>query len=395
MYGEVQRSRRAPLCEAGRQFLLRPDMTFINHGSFGACPAPVFATYQHWQRELQLQPVEFLGRRIRDLLADAREPLAHYVGAPADALVFVPNTTHGINIIARSLALQPGDEVLGTNHEYGAVARTMRFICDLRRATFVTQPIALPVTSEDAFIEQLWQGVTSRTRVLVVSHITSPTALIFPVAEVCRRARAQGIITIIDGAHAPGQLDLNIEAIGADYYVGNCHKWLCSAVGAGFLYARPERQELLQPLVVSWGWESDDPGLSPFQDYFEWTGTQDPAAYLSVSAAVAFQQEHDWPSVRAACHHLLAEARDRIGALTGLPQISPDGAAWWGQMCALPLPIESAEAAKTLKQALWERYMIEVPIVAWEGRHFVRVSIQAYNSPQDVDRLVDALGALL
>lgn len=395
MNHDARDDRSTPIVEAGNEFLLPRDIAFLNHGSFGARPRAVFEMYQRWQRELEAQPVEFLGRRISGLLAEARASLATYVGTQADNLVFVPNTTHGINIIARSLDLKPGDEVLATDHEYGAVERTWRFICERRGAQFRTQPIPLPITTPEALVEALWEGVTERTRVIVVSHITSPTALIFPVAEICRRAAQQGILTVIDGAHAPGQIDLNLEEIGADFYVGNCHKWLCAPVGAGFLYARPERQPLLEPLVVSWGWQARRPSGSPFQDYFEWIGTDDPAAYLSVPAAIAFQAQHNWLAVRAACHQLAAEARQRIGALTGLPHISPDSADWWAQMFAAPLPISSVAAMETLKARLWDEYQVEAPLIPWNDRFFIRVSIQAYNSPHDVDRLLDGLTRLL
>ncbi len=384
-----------PVSPAGREYLLRPGIAFLNHGSFGSCPRPVFETYQQWQRELAAQPVEFLGRRLTGLLAEARKRLARYVGTQADNLVFVPNATHGVNIVARSLRLGPGDEVLLTSHEYGAVERTWRFLCGQSGAEYRVQSIPLPITSQEEVVEQFWAGVTPRTRVIVISHITSPTALIFPVEAICRRAAEAGILTVIDGAHAPGQLDLNLDALGADFYTGNCHKWLCAPVGAGFLYARPERQVLVHPLVVSWGWDARKPGPSPFQDYFEWTGTDDPAAYLSVPAAIDFQEAHNWPQVRRDCHHLAAQARARIADLTGLEQICPDSSDWWAQMCTVPLPITDKTAAEALKGALWDTYQIEVPISEWQGRFFVRVSIQAYNTPRDIDRLIDALAALL
>ena len=384
-----------PITPAGYEYLLRPEMAFLNHGSFGACPRPVFETYQRWQRELAFQPVEFLGRRLDGLLADARAVLAAYLGTQAAHLVFVPNATHGMNIVARSLHLEPGDEALLTDHEYGAVERTWRFTCGQAGASCRIQPISLPVTSADALIDQLWEGVTNRTRVIIVSHITSPTALIFPVAAICRRAAAQGILTVIDGAHAPGQIDVELDALQADFYLGNCHKWLSAPPGAGFLHARPDRQSLLHPLIVSWGWQAERPGPSPFQDYYGWTGTADPAAYLSVPAAIAFQTQHHWAEVRAACHHLASQARERIAALTGLQHICPDAEEWWNQMCSIPLPITKRAVADALKQNLWERYQVEVPIVEWNRRCFVRVSIQAYNTPHDVDRLIDGLTHLL
>jgi isopenicillin-N epimerase len=387
-----------PLSSAARlpidadQFLLRPGMTFLNHGSFGACPRPVFDTYQSWQLALEEQPVEFLGRRINELLATARARLAAYLGTQASDLVYVPNATYGVNIVARSLDLRPGDEVLSTNHEYGAADRAWRFVCRQRGATYINQPIGLPLENADSFVEQLWAGVTERTRVIFMSHITSPTALVFPIEAICRRAREMGILTVIDGAHAPGQLDLALEALGADFYTGNCHKWLCSQRASGFLYARPELQDILDPLVVSWGWEAERPGTSKFLDYFEWPGTHNPAAYLATPAAIDWQAERNWPAVRAACHDLLLEASHRIAALSGLPQISPDSMDWWVQMRTIPLPPCNLEV---LKERLWDEYQIEVPLGGWNGGHHVRVSIQCYNGPNDIDRLVEALKRLL
>jgi isopenicillin-N epimerase len=383
-----------PIAEAGRSFLVRPDIAYLNHGSYGARPRPVFETYQRWQRELEVEPVEFLSRRLPDLLTDARASVADYVGTSPDNLVFVPNATHGMNIIARSLELASGDEVLGTDHEYGAVERTWRFVCEQRGASYRTQPIPLPVTNVEKIVGHLWQGVTERTRMIVVSHISSPTALIFPVAEIARRAAAQGILTAVDGAHAPGQIDLNLDSIGADFYVGNGHKWMCGAVGAGFLYARPDRHHLLKPLIVSWGWEPRDPGPSPFQDYFGWIGTDDPAAYLSVPTAIAFQREHDWPQVRAACHALASQTQAQIAAMTGLPPISPDAPEWWSQMCVAPVPINRNLTTKEAQRYLWEEYQVEIPLLDWQGHRFVRLSIQSYNSVADVERLLEGLQQL-
>jgi isopenicillin-N epimerase len=284
--------------------------------------------------------------------------------------------------------LEPGDEVLATDHEYGAADRTWRFLCRQRGVKYINQPIPLPLTSDEEMIDHLWQGVTPRTKVLFISHITSPTALIFPLEKICQRAREAGILTLIDGAHAPGHIPLHLDALGADFYAGNCHKWLCAPKGAGFLYARPERQELLHPLVVSWGWESREPGISPFQDYFGWTGTADPASFLSVPSAIAFQREHNWDSVRQACHELASSARRRIAELVGSEQICPDSPAWWGQMCAIPLP---AGDAPELHRRLREEWKIEIPVTSWNNHRLIRISLQGYNSPTDVERLLAAL----
>jgi isopenicillin-N epimerase len=373
-------------------FLLDPEIVFLNHGSFGACPRPVFEAYQHWQRELERQPVEFLGRRFNDLMREARTVLADFVGADADEVTYVTNATVGLNTVARSIELHPGDEVLSTDHEYGALDRTWRFLCDKFGAKYVRRPISVPINSADEVIEAVWAGVTDRTRVLFISHITSPTAIILPVRELITRARQRGIITIIDGAHAVGQLDLNLRELGADFYSSNCHKWLMSPKGSAFLYARRDVQHLVEPLVVSWGWQSEHPSASRFIDEQEWQGTRDIAAYLSVPAAIQFFRDHNWPGVRQQCHELVRSAREQAAALTGLPPLTPDNPAWFSQLSALPLPPCDLDA---LKRRLYDEYHIEIPVVAWNGRHFVRISIQGYNTQTDVEALSTALRELL
>jgi len=368
-------------------FLLNPDVAFFNHGSFGACPKPVFETYQRWQRELEWQPVDFLGRRRVEMIDEARAKLAEYLNTPVDNLIFVVNATQGINTVARSLQLKPGDEILTTNHEYGAINKTWQFICQKTGATFVEHHIALPVTSHEAFVESFWADVTPRTRVISISHITSPTALVFPLAEICRRAREAGILTVIDGAHAPGQIPVDLEAIGADFYSGNCHKWLSSPKGAGFLYARPEHHPMIDPLVISHGWVPE----STYASRNEWQGTRDISAFLSIPAAIEFQQQHDWETVRRRCHALAVDLHQRIGALTGLEPIAADLDLWFAQMISIPLP----------KDRLWEiaNHLYENNIVVSggtiDGANFMRVSVQGYNTQEDCDRLVNALRELL
>ena len=374
-------------------FLLDPEVIFLNHGSFGACPKPVFEVYQNWQRELERQPVEFLGRRVTDMLAGARGRLAAYLGVESDEVVYFSNPTTALNVVARSLDLHPGDEILATDHEYGAMDRTWRFICRQTGAKYIQQPISLPVTSHRNLVETFWQGVTERTRVIFISHITSPTAIIFPIEEICRRARAAKILTIVDGAHAPGQIPLNLSAIGADLYTGACHKWLCAPKGAGFLFARRSVQPRLAPLVVSWGYESEKPSPSQFIDYHEWQGTRDLSAFLSVPAAIEFQAQHDWPAVRRRCHALASQTRARINTLTGLPAICPDSPEWYGQMCAALLP--AGVDTDDLKARLYNEYRIEVPLHRWNNKPLIRVSIQDYNEPADADALLKALRELL
>ncbi|MCG8352939.1 MAG: aminotransferase class V-fold PLP-dependent enzyme [Chloroflexales bacterium] len=373
-------------------FLLRPDIVFLNHGSFGACPLPVFEAYQAWQRELERQPVEFLQRRFATLMQEARERLGAYVGAASDEIVYVPNATTGLNIVARSLTLQPGDHILTTNQEYGALDRTWRFICNRRGAHYIQQSIPLPITSAQEVVEAIWAGVTAHTRVLFISHVTSPTGLILPIAPLIERARAAGIITVVDGAHAPGQIPLDLHALGVDFYAGNCHKWMMSPKGAGFLYARRDMQSLLQPLTVSWGWMSDTPSASRFVDEQEYQGTRDIAAYLSVPEAIRFMEQHQWTEVRKRCHKLVREAARRVEMLTGMAPIAPVTDTWVAQMSALPIPLCNAAV---LKQRLYDEFAVEAPIATWRDRQFVRVSIQGYNTASDVDALIAALDQLL
>jgi isopenicillin-N epimerase len=373
-------------------FLLRPDIVFLNHGSFGACPLPVFEAYQAWQRELERQPVEFLQRRFAALMQEARERLGAYVGAASDEIVYVPNATTGLNIVARSLPLHPGDHILATDHEYGALDRTWRFICNRRGAHYIQQSIPLPIASAQEVVEAVWAGVTAHTRVLFISHITSPTGLILPIAPLIERARAAGIITVVDGAHAPGQIPLDLHALGVDFYAGNCHKWMMSPKGAGFLYARRDVQSLLQPLTVSWGWKSDTPSASRFIDEQEYQGTRDIAAYLSVPEAIRFMEQHQWSDVHKRCHELVREAARRVEMLTGMAPIAPVTDMWFAQMSALPIPLCDAAV---LKQRLYDAFAVEAPIVTWRGRQFVRVSIQGYNTASDVDALIAALDHLL
>lgn len=371
-----------------RFFMLDPEIVFLNHGSFGATPKPVFDVYQNWQRELERQPVEFLGRRARDLMAESRVALADYLGVQRDDLVYVTNATVGVNIVAHSINLGPGDEVLTTDHEYGACDRTWRFLARKDGFAYINQPVSVPLTSVERFVEQLWQGVTAKTKIIFLSHITSPTAIVFPVTEVCRRAREQGILTLVDGAHAPGQIPLDLDKIGADYYTGNLHKWLCAPKGVGFLYTRPEVQALLEPLVISWGWQSEMPGTSQFVDHHEWQGTRDLSPFLAVPAAIRFQQENNWTEVQDDCHALALEAEMRIRGLMGLSSLYIDDS-WFAQMVAVLLPVGTDSVA--LKEFLYHNYRIEVPVIEWNGTTLLRVSIQGYNLSRDIDALMMAL----
>jgi isopenicillin-N epimerase len=371
------------------EFLLDPEVIFLNHGSFGACPRSVFEVYQDWQRQLERQPVDFIGRRSAGLLAEARARLAEFLGVDPGEVVYTPNPTTAINIVARSLELHPGDEILATNHEYGAMDRTWRYICRQRGAVYINHPIPLPVCDPLEFVERFWAGVTPRTRVVFLSHITSPTALTFPVEEICRRAREAGLLSIVDGAHAPGQIPLDLHKIGADIYAGACHKWLCAPKGSAFLYARRETHAWLEPLVVSFGYDSECPVETRFVKYHEWQGTRDIAAYLSVPAAIDFQASHDWAEVRQACHALACDTRARLEALGGQAPVCSLSPRWFHQMFVARLP-DHADLER-LSAGLRDDYHIVVPVGRWNEINLMRVSFQAYNSQADADRLVEAL----
>jgi isopenicillin-N epimerase len=375
------------------EFLLDPDVVFLNHGSFGACPRPVFEAYQKWQLELERQPVEFLSRRQKDLLHSARGSLASYLHANTDDVVFLPNVTTALNVVAHSLPLQPGDEILTTNHEYGALERTWTFVNEQHQATLKVQKLPPRLEEPNAVVEAVWEGVTPRTKVLFLSHITSPTAVILPIEPLIQRARAAGIWTVIDGAHAPGQVDIDLQAMGVDFYGGNCHKWLSSAKGAGFLYARPEVQELIQPLVVSWGWRPRDAWSTPFVDTIQRQATHDISAYLSVPAAIDYQQQRDWSSVRQECHELVRLARQGMVEISGVEPPVADDPRWFAQMATLPLP-PGSDAPK-IKQRLYDEYHVEIPANQWGDAPSLRVSVQGYNTRADIERLLSAVRGVL
>ncbi len=381
-------------------FLLDPEIHFLNHGSFGATPKPVFEAYQAWQLRLERQPVLFLGREYDQLLREARTALAAYVHAEADDLVYLTNATQAVNLVARSLPLAPGDEILTTDHEYGACDYTWEFVCGKTGAKYIHQTLPIPLAftgrgGAEELADQFWQGVTPQTKVIYLSQITSPTALRLPVEQICQRARQAGILTLIDGAHALGQLPLDLTALGADFYTSNCHKWSLAPKGAAFLYARPAVQSLVEPLIVSWGY-GNDPQLgsgSRFIDLLQWTGTRDPAAALTVPSALQFMEAHHWDVVRRDCHLLLRQAVEQICHLTGLPPLYPLDSDVYSQMAIAPLP--AAADLPKLKTRLYDEFKIEVPLTQWRGQKFVRISVQGYNTWEDLAALISALRILL
>ena len=366
--------------ELRREFLLDPEIAFLNHGSFGACPRPVFERYQAWQRELEREPVDFIDRRLPGLLENARIALAAYLGCAAHDLAFVQNATTAVNLAARSLDLREGDEVLATDLEYGACDLAWEWVCGRTGARYIRAPIPLPLDDPTALVDALFAAVSERTKAVFVSHISSTTGLVLPVNEIVGRARALDLVTIVDGAHAPGQVPVDLAALGADFYAGNAHKWLCAPKGAGFLHVRPERQESVDAAVVSWGYREGH----TFTERIERQGTRDPSAWLAVPDAIEFQAERDWDEVRDRSRRLAREARRDLCDLLGTGPLAPDS--MLAQMAAVRLP----RAAPDLSERLFEWHRIEIP-VGHDGSDLLRLSVAGYTIRAEIDRLLAAL----
>jgi len=370
------------------QFLLDPTITFLNHGSFGACPKPIFEEYQRFQKELETEPVYFLIKKQKEYLQLAKNSLAKFVGCSPNDFFFTSNPTIAINTIMRSLNLKSGDEILTTNHEYGAMDRTWNFYCKKSGAKYIRQNISIPIVSKQQIIEEFWKGYTPKTKIIFLNQISSSTALIFPVKEICEKARELGLITIIDGAHVPGHIDLNITDLNPDFYTGTLHKWMLAPKGSSFLYVKKSFQEMLDPLIVGWGYESLTPGESQFLDYQEFQGTRDISAFLCTPKVIDFLHHNDWNSKTVVSKKIVLDNYQRFCDLLNSQPICPISNEFLGQMASIPImtfhPVE-------LKELLFEKYKIEIPIMPLNGNHYIRYSINAYNSQKDLDILYTAL----
>ncbi len=370
------------------QFLLDPNITFLNHGSFGACPKPIFEEYQRLQLELENEPVYFIQKKQAEYLKRAKESLAKYIGCNANDFFFTPNPTFAVNTIMRSLDLKADDEILSTNHEYGAMDRTWNFYCEKSGAKYVRQNISLPVVSKEQILEEFWSGYTSKTKIVFLNQISSATALIFPVKEICDKARELGLITIIDGAHVTGQMDLDITELNPDFYTGTLHKWMLAPKGSSFLYVKKDFQEMLDPLVVGWGYESLSPGESQFLDYQEFQGTRDISAFLCAPKVIDFLEENDWKTKAKECRSIVLDNYQRFCDLLNTKPICPITDEFLVQMASIPVKTSNPG---TLKEILFNKYKIEIPVMPLNGNYFIRYSINAYNSQEDLDILYKAL----
>jgi len=375
------------------QFLLRKDINFLNFGSFGATPKPVFEYYQQWQKVLEAEPVQFIAFDGVEYLSTSRAALAQFIHVDdKDDLVYVTNPSFAVNIIAKAFPLEEGDEILATDIEYGACDRTWDYYCEKKKAIYKRQKINLPITTKEQFIEDFFKGLTPKTKAIFISHITSATALIFPVKEICEIAKSKGLITIVDGAHAPAHVDLKINELKVDFYVGACHKWMMAPKGASFLYAHKSVQHLCEPLVVSWGYKAAKPSASTFLDYHQMIGTRDFSAFLAVTMSIIFMKDHNWPEVSKKCHEMVLANAPLFYELLGTTPISPLTNEWIGQMISIPIHTKEPEI---LQRKLFKEFNIEIPIMRQGEDIYMRYSINAFNSIQDLEALHNALSTII
>ena len=376
-------------------FQLDPDITFLNHGSYGACPRPVFEDYQKWQVMIEQHPVKFMQDDIYQYLDESRSSLGNYINCNKNDLIYVPNPTHAVANIIKNVNLDIGDEVLSTDLEYGSCDRMWFYEAQQKGFIYNRSKVSLPIIDNETFCNDFWKNATEKTKYIFISQITSSTGMILPIPEIVLEAKSRGIKTIIDGAHVPAHIDLDINNLDPDYYVGACHKWLCCPKGVSFLYVKKDQQENIQPQIMSWGWGEeyeefkDSTQLkssSRFINIFQWQGTRDMSAFLTVPKAIEFQEKYDWDSVRNRCKKMIIDARNQISTVTNLPKICPDD--WLGQMASFLFP---ADDVAELKNSLYNDYQIEIPAMSYNGYSALRISIQGYNSEDEVDYLVETL----
>tara|TARA_Y100000590_G_scaffold128492_1_gene146909 strand:+ start:1323 stop:2465 length:1143 start_codon:yes stop_codon:yes gene_type:complete len=367
-------------------FMLDPKITYLNHGSFGACPRPIFEELINWQKQLEYEPVKHLAYDIYDHLEESRDALSKYVNCNKDDIIFTPNPSTALNTVIKSLDLKKDDEILTTNHEYGALDKTWNFICKKTGAKYIKTKISLPLLSNKKFIKKIESNISKKTKIIFISHVTSSTALIFPVKQISELAKKHNIFCIIDGAHAPAYLDLDIDKIDCDVYVGACHKWMCSPKGVSFLYVKKEYQNIIDPLVVSWGYESEFPGKSKFLDYHQWQGTRDMSAYLTIPTTIDFLKKYNWNKITSECREINLWARDEINQMLNKKALCKTK--FLGQMSSIYI---KKEATIDYHIYFYKKYKIQIPFILWNNISFIRISIQAYNTKEDIYKLLDAL----
>jgi isopenicillin-N epimerase len=388
-------SGRPAASDFSQFWCLDPAITFLNHGSFGACPIAVQAAQQQWRDRMEHQPLQFFGRDLESLLDDARSHLAAFVGAEPENLAFLPNATTGVNTVLRSLKFAAEDEILTTNQEYNACRNALNYVAERTGAQLVVAAVPFPIQSPDQVIAAVLEQVTPQTRLVLLDHVVSQTGLVLPIAPLITTLTQHGIETLIDGAHAPGMLPIDLQTLGATYYTGNCHKWLCAPKGAAFLHVQPDRQSAIRPLTISHGANSPRRDRSRFWLEFDWTGTSDPTAYLCVPESIRILGSllpGGWAELMATNRALALTARKILCEALAVSPPCPDEMV--GALATVSLPDGSYQA---LQDALLEQYQIEVPIVPYSAppQRLVRISAQLYNQPDQYRYLAAALQELL
>ena len=367
-------------------FSLDPNVTYLNHGSFGACPKVIFNSLINFQKQLEYEPVKFLDYHLYEYLKESRLALSNYINCDRDDIAFYPNPSTALNTLIRSLDLNKGDQILTTNHEYGALDRTWNFISKKRGCEYVKLDIEIPFLDKQKFIDCFKKAINKNTKIIFLSQITSATALIFPVKEIIELAKKNNILTIIDGAHVPAHIDLDIKKLDPDFYCGACHKWMCSPKGVAFLYVKKEFQKMMEPLVVSWGYEADHPSKSQFLDYMQWQGTNDMSAYLTVPETIKFLDDHNWKDNAKKCRELNLWAKNEI--CEQLNTFSTGKDEFLGQMTTIAYDFNDTINEKI---EFYNKYNIQVPFIKWNNKTFFRISSQVYNSKNDFEYLIRSL----
>jgi isopenicillin-N epimerase len=376
-----------------QHWLLDPAITFLNHGSFGATPIAVLEKQAEYRRRMEKEPVKFLSRDIDGLIDTARSELSRFLGAGTEDLAFVTNATAGVNAVLRSQRFEAGDELVVATHEYNASRNVLDYVAARSGANVVVVDIPFPIDGPDTVVERLLHAVNSKTRLLLIDHITSQTALIFPIERIIKEMHTRGVEVLVDGAHAPGMVPLNLRELGVSYYTGNLHKWVCAPKGAAFLYVREDRRARIRPIAISHGANSPRTDRSRYHLEFDWTGTFDPSAWLASADAIRFMSTlAGWPEIMRSNHALALRARDILCKALEIDPPAPDSMI--GSMASFPI---SDGDADPLNLAFYERYKIEVPIMPWPKppARLLRVSAQIYNAVEDYERLAAAITAEL
>lgn len=375
-------------------FLLDENITYLNHGSFGACPKPIFNDFIKWQYQLEKNPIQFLDIDLQKNIYNSQVALGEFINCSPDDIVFFQNPTTAINEVIRNLNLKPNDEILSSNHEYGAMDKAWEFISKKTGAKYKKVKLPYPIYSDDEFSTYFEKCITENTKIIFISHITSATGLVFPIKNIIDLARKKNIISIIDGAHVPGQIPLKINELNPDYYTGTCHKWLLCPKGTSFLFVNKKYQNSINPLIISWGYNNERVFHTKFQDEHLWQGTRDVSPFLTIPQAIDFRMTYDWGLVSEKCRNrirlLSVELKDKFNLEFAFKE-NPEK--WLAQMLSFQLPNPPSDIERI--KSLLSKQNITIPVFEWENKLFIRISLNGYNSENDIQKLIDLLPIII